>query len=152
MGKKELRLRRFGENFYGQMVYQDVDTGRYYVSLRDIDPNEPTLYTVSPSDDPDGEPENPYDGDYTIVNPMTDREKREELHVFDYMMCSRISQDIRAFLHGGPEDCRCKNERMLGQSIRSLMEELKKYWARIPADLKPQWLTQDEIDSWEKEI
>lgn len=83
---------------------------------------------------------------------MTDREKREELHVFDYMMCSRISQDIRAFLHGGPEDCRYKNERMLGQSIRSLMEELKKYWARIPADLKPQWLTQDEIDSWEKEI
>lgn len=43
MEKKELRLRRFGENFYGQIVYQDVDTGRYYVSLRDIDPNEPTL-------------------------------------------------------------------------------------------------------------
>lgn len=150
---KELRLRRIGENFYGQMVYQDVDTGRYYVSLRDIDPNEPTLYTVNPSDDPDGEPEKPYDGDYTIVNPMTDREKREKLQEFNYAMCGRISQDIRAFLFAGPDDCRFRNERMIfNQDIRSAMESLEDYWNKIPEDLKPEWLTKEEMESFRTAI
>lgn len=147
MENKELRLRRFGENFYGQMVYQDVDTGRYYVDVDGV------LHNCCPADDPDGEPEKPYDGDYTIVNPMTDREKREKLQELNYAMCDRISQDIRAFLFAGPGDCRYRNERMIfNQDIRSAMESLEDYWNKIPEDLKPEWLTKEEMESFRTAI
>lgn len=153
MEKKELRLRRIGKNYWGQTAYRDDETGRIYVDLDEAHSDEPTLYTVSPADDPDGEPSFPYDGNYTIVNPRTDREKREEQHEFDYMMCSRISQDIRGYLHGNPWDCRYHNERNIyAGNAKRAMEHLKEHWAKIPADLKPDWLTQEEIDTWEKEI
>lgn len=143
---EKLKLKRVGKNFWSAETFQD-EHGCYYQDVNGI------IHRNSPTDDPDGEPECPLNREYEVINPKTEREMREEQHEFDYMMCSRISQDIRGYLHGDKMDCRLHNERNIyaGNAKRAL-EHLKEHWAKIPADLKPDWLTQEEIDGWTREI
>ena len=84
MGK--MKLKRIGENAWGHMAYQDVETGKYYLDLNDGFRETLDLHTCSPSDDMDGEPDFRLKREYEIINPVTDREKREKQYQFQYMM------------------------------------------------------------------
>lgn len=154
---KKIRLVRIKENAWGHMTYQDEETGKYYLDLDYGICEEISLHACSPSDDMDGEPDYRVESEFEIVNPITDREKREKQYQFQYMMLDRLSSDCRAFFGDGREDesldCRYKNEKMIwGKNIKALIEEIKKIWAQIPEDLKPEWLTREEIERYEKQL
>lgn len=67
----KIKLERIGENASGNMVYQDVDTGKYYLDLNYGFGETLDLHTCSPSDDMDGEPDFPLKREYEIINPIT---------------------------------------------------------------------------------
>ena len=151
----KMKLTRIGENAWGHMAYQDTETGRYYLDLNYGVSETLDLHTCSPSDDMDGEPGFPVKWDYEIINPITEREKREKQYESQYMMLGRLIGDCRAYFGNGrgdeSSDCRYQNECFIwGKDIKKLVAEMKRLWHVFPDDLKPQWVTWEEIEGYEK--
>lgn len=152
---EKMKLERIGENGWGHMVYQDQKTGKYYLDIDYGFSETMSLHSCSPSDDMDGEPGWPVKREYEIINPITDREKREKQYQFQYMMLGRLISDCRAFFGDGrgdeSADCRYKNECFIwGGNIKRLIFRMKDLWKEIPEDLKPEWMTWDEVVEFEK--
>ena len=57
--EKILRLQRLGRNYWGNIAYEDKESGKIYFDIEDGHSDNPQLYTSSPSDDIDGEPNFP---------------------------------------------------------------------------------------------
>ena len=153
---EKMKLKRIGENVWGHMAYQDVETGKFYLDLNYGFCDAIDLHTCSPSDDMDGEPSFPLKREYEIINPVTGREKQMKQCQFEYMMLSRLISDCRGFFGRGSDedswDCRYHNEHFIsGQNIKSLVFEAKKLWNQIPEDLNPEWVTWEEIENFEKQ-
>lgn len=152
---EKMKLKRIGENAWGHMVYQEVETGKYYLDLNYGFGETLDLHTCNPSDDMDGEPGFPLKRDYEIINPVTDREKRMKQYQFEYMMLGRLIEDCRAFFGDGrgdeSSDCRYKNECFIwGGNIKRLIFRMKDLWNQIPEDIKPEWMTWEEVEEFEK--
>ena len=113
---------------------------------------------LTASDDMDGEPDSPLKRPYEIVNPITEREKREKQYKFQYMMLSRLQSDCVGFFGRDDDesshmDCRYHNEHFIwGKDIRKLVSEMKRLWDEIPEDLKPEWLTREEVEGFCKRV
>ena len=154
----KMKLKRIGENAWGYMAYQDMETGKFYLDLNYGSSDVLDLHTCSPSDDFDGEPGFPIKREYEIVNPVTEREKREKQCKFQYMMLSRLQSDCVGFFGRDEDesshmDCRYQNEHFIwGKDIRKLVSEMKRLWDEIPEDLKPEWLTREEIEGFCKRV
>lgn len=151
---KTLKLERVGENFWGNMVYKGEDE-KFYLDISMNPEKVPTeLHTCHPADDMDGEPGSCVTGTFEIINPITDKERRENECKGLYMMLSRIYEDVRAFIgKTGNEqedswDCRYRNKKfgLGGKSLEETIAELKKRWNVIPDDLKPKWCTWKDIE------
>ena len=153
-----MKLKRIGENAWGYMTYQDMDTGKFYIDLNYGLSETLDLHTCSPSDDMDGEPDSPLRRPYEIVNPITEREKREKQYKFKYMMLSRLQSDCVGFFGRDDDesshmDCRYHNEHFIwGKDIRKLVSEMKRLWDEISEDLKPEWLTREEVEGFCKRV
>lgn len=154
----KMKLKRIGENAWGYMAYQDMETGKFYLDLNYGFSDVLDLHACSPSDDIDGEPGFPVKREYEIVNPVTEREKREKQYKFQYMMLSRLQSDCVGFFGRDEDesshmDCRYQNEHFIwGKDIRKLVSEMKRLWDEIPEDLKPEWLTREEIEGFCKRV
>lgn len=152
-----IKLKRIKENCYGNIVYQDQDTNIYYVDISNNYNGEPDLYTCAPPYDMDGEPDSPLKRDYEIINPISERERLMQQYRFTYMMLYRLQDDCKGYFgSGNPDSCadwRFQNELFVwGQDIKELVEEMKKLWKMIPCDLKPEWITWDEIVGYANRI
>lgn len=153
-----MKLKRIGENAWGYMAYQDVETDKFYLDLNYGFGETLDLHTCSPSDDMDGEPDSPLKRPYEIVNPITEREKREKQYKFQYMMLSRLQSDCVGFFGRDDDesshmDCRYHNEHFIwGKDIRKLVSEMKRLWDEIPEDLKPEWLTREQVEGFCKRV
>lgn len=154
----KMKLKRIGENAWGYMAYQDMETGKFYLDLNYGFSDVLDLHTCSPSDDIDGEPGFHVKREYEIVNPVTEHEKREKQYKFQYMMLSRLQSDCVGFFGRDEDesshmDCRYQNEHFIwGKDIRKLVSEMKRLWDEIPEDLKPEWLTREEIEGFCKRV
>lgn len=131
---KTLKLERVGENFWGNMVYKGEDE-KFYLDISMNHETVPTeLHTCHPADDMDGEPGSCVTGTFEIINPITDKERRENECKGLYMMLSKIYEDVRAFIgKTGNEqedswDCRYRNKKFgLGENLwRKLLRNSKK--------------------------
>lgn len=135
------KLTYIGEDYWGRETYRD-ESGKYYRIVDGV------MHTSSPSNDIDGEPDCPMLADsYEIVNPMTDRQRLEKAHEFDYMMLGRLKSDIEAYLNV-PGDCRYRNDHLVNAA--QTIVEMRKYWARIPDEVKPEWITEEQINKYEE--
>lgn len=154
----KMKLKRIGENAWGYIAYQDMETGKFYLDLNYGFSDVLDLHTCSPSDDIDGEPGFPVKREYEIVNPVTECEKREKQYKFQYMMLSRLQSDCVGFFGRDEDgsshmDCRYQNEHFIwGKDIRKLVSEMNRLWDEIPEDLKPEWLTREEIEGFCKRV
>lgn len=99
--EKILRLQRLGRNYWGNIAYEDKESGKIYFDIEDGHSDNPQLYTSSPSDDIDGEPNFPITTKYEIVNPVTKEEKLQEKFRHEYMMLSRLKEDCIGYLTDG---------------------------------------------------
>ena len=148
---ESMKLERIGENCWGHIVYKDKKSGKFYLDINNGKYDELDLRDCHPSDDPDGEPGWPVKKPFEIVNPITDREKREKEFEFEYMLLSRLDSDCRGFLSEG--DCRFHNERNIwGTTIESHIAKMKELWQRFPEDLKPEWCSWEQILDYEKKM
>lgn len=69
-------------------------------------------------------------------------------HRHTYMMLSRLQSDCEYFLnHGGRSE---KN--LWALSVDAQIEEMKNLWNSLPEDGKPEWLTMEQIEEYEKQM
>ena len=156
---KTLELTRVGEHRMEGGLYKDKD-GKYYVDCFHLpkDDGVSTVYILSPSKEPDGEPNYAIHCHIKILNPLTEIEKKQKRFQFEYMILSRLNDDAQAYFGHGNEDedkwdCRYHNEHNIwGRNITDLVAEMKKFWQRIPSDIKPEWCTWEQILEYERKI
>lgn len=157
---KTLELTKVGEHYMEGGLYKDKD-GKYYVDCyhEPKDDGVSTVFILSPSNDPDGEPNCAIQCHIRILNPLTESEKKQKLFQFEYMMLSRLNDDAAAYFgrHGNEKDdkwdCRYHNANFIwGHDISVLVEEMKKLWQKIPSDIKPEWCTWEQILEYERII
>jgi hypothetical protein len=69
-------------------------------------------------------------------------------NTFTYQMLGRLQSDCEYFLgHGN------RNEKRLHQgNVDDQIKEMKKLWNSLPKDKKPDWLSMDDINSYEKKM
>ena len=144
---KTLELTRVGKNFMDGGLYKDKD-GNYSVDCHSEPENgKPgTVYRLSPSNDPDGEPDVSFYGIIFITNPPSEREMREKGFQFDYMMLSRMKSDCEYYQtseHYNHAHC---------STIEKTIADMKARWEKLPEDLKPEWLSWEQILEYEKKF
>lgn len=156
---KTLELTKVGEHHMEGGLYKDKD-GKYYVDCNHEvnDDGVSTVYILSPSNEPDGEPNSAIHCHIRILNPLTESEKKQKLFQFEYMMLSRLKEDAAAYFGSGNEeedkwDCRYHNEHNIwGKDIESHIAKMKELWQKIPSDIKPKWCTWEQILEYERKI
>lgn len=142
---KILRLKRISKNYWGQIVYKDEDSGKFYLDIDGGRFDNPQLYTCSPSDDMDGEPNYPLKSKYEIINPITEEERRQEKFRFEYMMLSRLQGDCIGYLSDG--DWRYhQTSRIWARDEQKQIDEMRRLWNILPT--KPEWLTMEQINEY----
>lgn len=128
-------------------LYKD-NKGRYYVDCNTAIEHgkQGSVYMLSPSKEIDGEPNRCFTGIICFTNPPSEREEREKLYRMDYMMLDRHRADCEYY------DTAEHYNHAHGQTIADTIESMKERWQRIPADLKPEWLSWDKILEYEKKF
>ena len=156
-GKKELAAESISVTLVGEHrmegnLFKD-EKGRYYVDCNNnLDMHNPvTLYRLSPATDPDGEPDVLIEN-IKVLNPLSEREARMKQYSFDYMMLDRLRGDMEAYLNK-PGDCRYHNKADIwGKDPELLVTEMRNLWNKIPADIKPEWLTEEKLKGYETAV
>jgi len=155
---KTIKLQKVGRNFWGYMAYKD-EQGHFFLDINNSLEKKPTeLCSCHPAEDMNGEPGYRVVGHFDIINPITDKEIREDDCRGLYMKLSQIYYDLIAFLGktgNEEEDCkdfRYKNHKygLWENSVEETLKEIKKRWNIIPSDLKPEWCTWRDIEVLEK--
>ena len=93
-----LTLTRVGEHRMEGGPYKDAK-GRYYADCNTAIEHgkEGSVYRLSPSNEPDGEPDRCFTGIIELTNPPSDREQREAAFRTDYMMLDRMRTDCEYY-------------------------------------------------------
>ena len=144
--EKVLRLKRIGKNYWGHIAYKDEESGKFYLDIESGRFDNPQLYTCSPSDDMDGEPDCPLKTKYEIINPVTEDEKLQEKFTFEYSMLSRLQGDCIGYLSEG--DWRYHQpSRIWAGDIQKHIDKMRSLWNALP--IKPEWLTMEQINEYE---
>lgn len=144
---KTLELTRVGEHRMDGCLYKDKN-GKYYVDCHDEvkDNGISVVYRLSPSTEPDGEPDAMIECHIVILNPLTEREKREKAFSFDYMMLSRQKSDCEYYNSADHYN------NAHWSTIEETLASMKERWQKLPEDLKPEWLTWEQILAYEKKF
>ena len=136
-----LELHYVGIGYFGSPAYKD-NKGNIWLDIN-LGNGELDLHKSS-DNEIDGEPDYPINSDYVIATPAP----VESPNKFNYMMLSRLQSDCNYFLgYGGRHLSRlCEN------SVQKHIEEMKRLWNNLPNDGKPEWLTMEQIDAYEREM
>ena len=144
---KELVLKRIGEHRMDGNLYQD-SKGYYYVDCHHEPKNDgiSVVYRLCPATDSEGEPDKMIECHIRIANPRSEREERERAFKFEYMMLSRLQMDCNYYKSAADyENAHC-------QTAKDLIESMKEHWNKIPEDLKPEWISYEDILEYEKKF
>lgn len=144
---KTLELTRVGEHRMEGGLYKDKN-GNYYVDCHDEpkDSGISVVYRLSPKNEIDGEPDKMIECEVKILNPLSEREKRMKAFKFDYMMLDRMRVDCEYYKSA--EHFNSSH----ASTIRETIEEMKRIWNKFPKDLKPNWITYEQILGYEKKF
>ena len=144
---EKLVLKRVGEHRMEGNLYQD-SKGYYYVDCHNEPKNDgiSTVYRLSPATDSEGEPDKMIECHIVIANPLSEREEREKAFRFDYMMLSRMQMDCKYY------DSAAHFNNAHASTIRQTIDRMKEIWNKFPKDLKPGWISLEEIDGYEKKF
>ena len=130
----------------GQFYYKD-EKGKVYVDMND-NKDKIDLYICSPDYN---EPEISVNADdYELINNPKDNVnyERNRNYEFDYMMLSRLVQDCKYFLGNGNRYV----GNLWGDTVDDHIAEMKRLYNKFPDDMKPEWLSMEDIENYEKEM
>lgn len=144
---KTLELTRVGEHRMEGGLYKDKK-GNYYVDCHDEpkDSGVSVVYMLSPKKEIDGEPDKKIECEIKILNPLSEREKRMKAFKFDYMMLSCMQMGCKYY-----QSAWSYNNAHF-QTAKEMIESMKEHWNKIPDDLKPEWISWEEILEYEKKF
>lgn len=144
---RTLTLTMVAKNAMSGNLYKD-NKGRYYSDLFMEPENgkEGTVYRLSPSKEIDGEPDCPITAIITLTNPPSEKEKRERKFRHDYMMLDRMRTDFEYY------NSASSYNNAHWTPIADAIADMKERWQKLPDDLKPIWLTWDQILNYEKKF
>jgi hypothetical protein len=144
---EKLVLKRVGEHRMEGNLYKD-SKGYYYVDCHNEPKNDgiSVVYRLSPATDSEGEPDKMIECHIVIANPLSEREEREKALKFDYMMLSRMQMDCKYY------DNAAQYNNAHWQTAKEMIESMKERWNKFPDDLKPEWITWEEILGYEKKF
>lgn len=144
---KTLELTRVGEHRMEGGLYKDKN-GNYYVDCHD-EPKKSgvsVVYRLSPKNEIDGEPDKMIECEIKILNPLSEREERMKEFRFDYMMLDRMRVDCEYY------DTAAHYNNSHVSTIRQTIDRMKEIWNKFPEDLKPEWISYEQILGYEKKF
>ena len=134
------KLGYVGKDGWDRPMYKD-DSNRLWKDVN-LGKGKPYLHRAV-GDEPDGEPDYPITGDYEIVSSPPD-----EADSFQYRMLSKLKMDCEYYLgHGNRQSKHLHN-----QDAEEHIMQMKQIWNMLPDDGKPEWLTMEQIEQYEKEM
>lgn len=116
-------------------LWKDIDLGRF---------EQPSLYSVL-GNEIDGDPNEPIAQDFTIQKNriIVSEDKR-----FQYQMLGRIKCDCDYYLGYGNRNPDC----LWAKTEKKQIEVMKEIWLGFSEDEKPEWLTWEQIEVYEKDM
>lgn len=73
---------------------------------------------------------------------------KENPYKFNYMMLGRLQADVKYFLGYGGGNVK----HLYYDTIDEHIGEMKRLWNNFPNELKPEWLSYDEIEEYETQM
>lgn len=130
----------------GQFYYKD-EKGKVYVDTTDTKDKVDLYRCVGEYDEPEISVNA---DDYELINNPKDNVnyERNRNYEFDYMMLSRLVQDCKYFLGNGNRYV----GNLWGDTVDDHIAEMKKLYNKFPDDMKPEWLSMEDIENYEKEM
>lgn len=125
----------------------DVEVDNENISIEEV--TEPEIVSEEPVEEVI---ESTTDNEITETK-LTDEqpvnEVNEKDYTFDYSFLSRLKSDCKYVI-----DHQISNPRwsLWGITVEKHIEEMRKVYNSFPDDKKPQWITMDDIDNFEKEM
>jgi len=139
--KKIIELHYIGVGRFGRPAYKD-NNGNIWLDTN-LGEGEINLYKSS-DNEIDGEPDYRITDDFIIVTPAPE----ESPYKFEYMMLDRLRSDCNYFLGYGGRHLKI----LTNDSVSDHINEMKRLWNIFPEAEKPEWLTMEQIDKYEKEM
>ena len=135
-----LTLKFIGIDDFSCPTYQD-QYSRLWKDLNLGHSENPDLYSVT-GNDMDEEPVSPIRQEH-IFDPEPFRRNPYE---FQYMLLSRMQSDCEYFLGYGNRSVTI----LSGNDPQHHIDRMKELWEELPADGKPEWLTWEQLLTYEK--
>lgn len=141
--EETLVLKYIGDDSWSRPVYQD----QFNHLWKDVDLGDctlPSLYSAY-NNEFDGEPDMPIRRKFAIEGKAEPQNKNME---FQYMLLGRLKSDCDYYCgYGG------RNPKYLWAGTeKKQIEKIKEIWLNFLEDEKPEWLTWEQILSYEKEM
>ncbi|WP_156395398.1 LPD11 domain-containing protein [Paenibacillus sp. Root52] len=133
-----LELNYIGTDDWDHPVYKDQN-GMLWKDIELGDSQTPSLYSAGK--DFDGEPNSRIQKEFVIVTPSVKNPKR-----FEYSMLGKLQNDCKTHLDNECVRCISQND------IKSTIEQMKELWNQFEAHEKPEWITWEEILSYEERM
>lgn len=142
-GKKSLTY-QYEEN--GNYFYKD-DNGTVYADMS-FQPDKIDLWVCSAEYNEPIKQVNANEFELN-GNPKTDKNfERNEKYKGSYMLLSRLESDCKYYLGNGN-----RNEKVLwAGSVDKQIAKMKELWNNFPDDMKPEWLSMEDIENYEREM
>ena len=135
-----IKLHYIGTDYWGCPVYKDQNDKLWKDT--NLGDGEPSLYSSS-NNEIDGEPDHPINIEHEFI---TKYEKNPNSS--NYLMLGRLRSDCDYYLGHGR---RCEKY-ISGKNGVDTISEMKKLWNGFPADSKPERLTMEDIEEYEREM
>lgn len=135
-----LTLKFIGIDDFDCPTYAD-QYGRFWKDLNLGKSETPDLYSTT-RNDLDGEPVSHIQQEYIFESEPFRRSPYE----FQYRMLSKLQSDCEYYLGYG-----CRSAVILsGNDPQHHIDRMKELWEELPADGKPEWLTWEQLLTYEK--
>lgn len=130
----------------GQFYYKDKN-GKVYVDMSPLKDKIALYRCVGDYD----EPANSVNvEEYELINNPKDNINydRNKNYEFDYMLLDRLVQDCKYYLGNGNRF----DGNLWAGSVDKQIAKMKELWNKFPEDMKPEWLSMEDIENYEKEM
>lgn len=136
-----LKLQFIGFDDWDRPVYRD-EKERVWKDVDPSDGHNPDLHKSS-TNEYDGEPDYRYEGEFEIVNREDIPDRKNS---FQYMMLSRLKSDCNYFTGYG------HTMPLSTEDVDYIINEMRTLWNGFADSEKPEWLTMEQIDEYEKAL
>ena len=130
----------------GQYYYED-EKGRLYVDMSDVKDKTDLYRCVGDYDEPS---HSVNAEDFELINnPKNDENyERNKKYEYTYMLLSRLVMDCKYYLGNGNRF----DGHLWAGSVDKQIAKMKELWNTLPEDMKPEWLSMEDIENYEREM